>query len=627
MEWEEIIVLKKLLVGMVIVIGLLTLVVLLLPFLLDLNRYRDQYLPILEQALHRKIEVQDVRLTLIPKLGVRLKDVRIADDPTFSPTPFVTVPSVQIVVLWAPLLQRRIQVESVVIQDPTVHVIRSKKGTLNMATIGKDPASTQPTEQPFDPENSLMPFLGVFGVKRFSMMGGTLKYVDQSPKISRAYVIENLELHTESVQIGQTAIFRAKGTMIPYRMPFQVKGRLGPLQSNLDISEINVVVNMGNVVATAQGKLRAGRLELDLQIPNANTDDIPVELGLEKPVGLQQLHAHLSAQIISKTQSFSFSEVTIDSFKMNLELGESIIQLSGKGTPSRFSLVGETLFISSQDLPISFAIQQPFSLEQVKFETVIRGKQIDLVSLTTKAFGGTLEAQGKWEGTPSFPVFFLQGRFQDFSAESLLKVFRPSAVRMTGRGDFQWKVSGVLLPSGSPQLKGPAQLRLRDGNVVGFDLIQAIEQALRMPGVLGESTGVTNFSRIEAKTDLKDKGLFIQYLEVEAPNFSLQGAGMLRFDQSVDLQGRIAVPRAIADQVIQRFPQAKLVLRAGQLELPFVVKGTVQNPVLGLDTRSLGNQIQKNVEKRLEKVLQGDNQELKNLLKDGQEFLKQFFRK
>ncbi|MEE9233541.1 MAG: hypothetical protein V3U07_08775, partial [Nitrospirales bacterium] len=61
---------KKLLVGMVIVIGLLTLVVLLLPFLLDLNRYRDQYLPSLEQALHRKIEVQDVRLTLIPKLGV-----------------------------------------------------------------------------------------------------------------------------------------------------------------------------------------------------------------------------------------------------------------------------------------------------------------------------------------------------------------------------------------------------------------------------------------------------------------------------------------------------------------------------------------------------------------------------
>ena len=160
---------------MVIVIGLLTLVVLLLPFLLDLNRYRDQYLPILERALHRKIEVQDIRLTLIPKLGVRLKDVWIADDPTFSLTPFVTVPSVQVVVLWAPLLQRRIQVESVVIEDPTVHVIRSKKGTLNMATIGKDPASTQPTEQPFDPENSLMPFLGVFGVKRFSMITTNIK--------------------------------------------------------------------------------------------------------------------------------------------------------------------------------------------------------------------------------------------------------------------------------------------------------------------------------------------------------------------------------------------------------------------------------------------------------------------
>jgi len=126
-------------IALAIVVVLLVLIVFSLPFLLDLNRYRDQYLPILEQVLHRKIEVEDVRLTLFPKLGAQLRNVVIADDPGFSSTPFLTVPSVRVAVQWRPLLQRRIQVESVLIEGPVVQVIRSKNGDLNTATIGKNP--------------------------------------------------------------------------------------------------------------------------------------------------------------------------------------------------------------------------------------------------------------------------------------------------------------------------------------------------------------------------------------------------------------------------------------------------------------------------------------------------------
>jgi AsmA protein len=98
-------------VAVAIVLVFLVLIILLLPFLLDLNRYRDSYLPILEQVLHRNVEVEDVRLTLFPTLGVQLRDVVIADDLAFSSKPFLTVPSVQVAVKWGPLLQRRIQVK------------------------------------------------------------------------------------------------------------------------------------------------------------------------------------------------------------------------------------------------------------------------------------------------------------------------------------------------------------------------------------------------------------------------------------------------------------------------------------------------------------------------------------
>ena len=124
-------------VAVAIVLVLLVGVILMLPFLLDLNRYRDQYLPILEETLHRKVNVADVRLTLFPKLGLQLKDVQIADDPSFSAQPFIVVPSIQVAVLWKPLLQRQVQVKSVLIENPVVRVIRSAKGDLNVATMGK----------------------------------------------------------------------------------------------------------------------------------------------------------------------------------------------------------------------------------------------------------------------------------------------------------------------------------------------------------------------------------------------------------------------------------------------------------------------------------------------------------
>ena len=89
----------------------------------------------------------------------------------------------------------------------------------------------------------------------------------------------------------------------------------------------------------------------------------------------------------------------------------------------------------------------------------------------------------------------------------------------------------------------------------------------------------------------------------------------------------MSVPPSVADKIIQRFPLAKAARKEGQLVLPFVVRGTVQDPKLRVDTQSLGNQVKKKVEERLEKVLQGDDQELQKLLDEGKDLLKQFFRK
>jgi uncharacterized protein involved in outer membrane biogenesis len=614
-------------VAVAIVLVLLVSIIFLLPFLLDLNRYRDQYLPILEQALHRKVEVENVRLTLFPTLGIQLREVVIADDSAFSSKPFLSVPSVQVAVQWKPILQRRIEVESVVVENPIVKVIRSTKGDFNTSTMGKVSTSGPDSSENGESKDSVSPLLGVLAVKKFTMTGGTLDYEDRTHQPSQTYQIHSLELNTESVAIGQTALIRVNGMVMPYQMPFDVKGRLGPIQATLDIPEIDLSGQVGKVALTAQGELLNGQLTLDVQVPRASTDNVPIQLGLKKPVGFTLLEAHLVAPLFLKESQSLHPEVTIDPLRANLHFGNSTIHVSGKGTPSRFFLVGDSPSLLSEDLPIPFPVQQPFSLEQIQFEAKIEGDKLTLQSLKAKMFDGTLLATGTMDRTHPQFTFSTQGTFKDFSVEPLAKVIRPSSLSITGVGELIWKVNGVVSSSKILEIDGPTSLTLRNGEVIGFDLVKAIEDAFQMSGVLGESTGTTQFSLIDAKTELEKDGLAIRELAAYAPNFSLRSAGKLGLDQSVNLKGTLGVPSAIADKIVRRFPMAKVVKKKRQLVLPFVVRGTVQDPVLRLDTQSLGNQVQKKVEERLEKALQGDDQELQKLLDEGKDLLKHLFRK
>ena len=618
---------RKIMVVVAVVLVLLVLIVLSLPFLLDLNRYRDHYLPILQQMLHRNVEVKNVQLTLFPKLGIQLQEVVIADDLAFSSKPFLRVPSVQVAVQWKPLLQRQIQVESVLVKDPVLQVIRSTAGELNISTIGKIPSPDDDSSDKVQSKDSVSPLLGVLAVEKFRMVGGTLDYEDRTHQPSQAYQIHGLELNTQSVAIGEMAHIGVQGMVMPYQIPFDVNGRLGPIEANLDIRELDIRGHVGQVALMAQGELMKGQLTLDVQVPEASTDDVPIELGLEKPVRLSQLQAHLVASIFPKKQEPFPSEVSIDPLRANLHLGNSTLHVSGKGTPSQISLVADSPRIFSQDLPVSLPGRQPFSLEQIRFKSQIQGDKLNLQSFTAKVFEGTLMAKGVLDRTRSPFTFSTQGTFNKFLVEPLVRVVRPSSLSINGVGELNWKVNGIVSSSKVLEIDGPISLTLRNGEVIGFDFLRVIEEALQMSGVLGESTGTSSFSLIDAKTELEKGGLAIRELTAYAPNFSLRSAGKLGLDQSVSLQGTLGVTQAIADKIIRRFPMAQVVKQKGQLVLPFVVRGTVQDPVLRLDTQSLGNQVQKKVAERLEKALKGDDQELQKLLDEGKGLLKHFFRK
>ena len=127
----------KIVIGLLIVVALVVGVILALPFLIDLNKYQDQYKPLIEDALNRKVQLQDIRLTIWPRIGARVAGFVVLDDPAFGSSPFTSLTSLDVGVKLLPLLSGKVEVEEITLRDPVITVIKNKNGVLNISTIGR----------------------------------------------------------------------------------------------------------------------------------------------------------------------------------------------------------------------------------------------------------------------------------------------------------------------------------------------------------------------------------------------------------------------------------------------------------------------------------------------------------
>ena len=97
---------KKLLYILGAIVVLLLLVIAILPFVIDVNRFRPDIERLMSEALNRKVTIGNIRLSLLSG-GVGVDDLSISDDPAFSKNPFLSAKAVTIGVEMQPLIFSR----------------------------------------------------------------------------------------------------------------------------------------------------------------------------------------------------------------------------------------------------------------------------------------------------------------------------------------------------------------------------------------------------------------------------------------------------------------------------------------------------------------------------------------
>ncbi len=241
-----------------ILVGVILIVLLAVPYLVNVNSYRGVIENQISQSLNRSVKLNDLRLSIFP-LAIESKDVHIGDDPAFRREDFVTIQSFRLHVAFWPLLQKQIHVTSLELVGPTVWLFQNARGIWNFSTLGQKSSSSIPVvEAGFAPSSPAGPDMGSLDISNLRIKNGRIIMLDQAkPKENESYDI--LDFQAQHISLQSPIPFSLKASGTEFKEPIEVDGEAGPLNaSNLADSPAH-----GNLKADVFhfGKLKISNLQ------------------------------------------------------------------------------------------------------------------------------------------------------------------------------------------------------------------------------------------------------------------------------------------------------------------------------------------------------------------------------
>ncbi|MEP6959317.1 MAG: AsmA family protein, partial [Nitrospirota bacterium] len=299
------------------------------PFLIDLNKYQDQYKPLIENALNRKVQLQDIRLTLWPRIGARVAGFAVLDDPAFGSSPFTSLRSMDVGVKLMPLLSGKVEIEDITLRAPVITIIKNKNGVLNVSTIGRTGVAlpTTPSRAPIPSTEGPLKILALLAVDRVSIVGGTLTYRDLSAATPAEYVFQDMGLLLQSVRLGQTPSLHFSTLVQPFNLPVTLNGTFGPLKETTDIDSMNLQLALEKTVFTITGSTAGHDAKVNVSSPVINTANFPMALPLKKPIELKSFE--IAAAV--KGQDANLSNLSFQLFEGQVTAQGSLT--SGSDSP------------------------------------------------------------------------------------------------------------------------------------------------------------------------------------------------------------------------------------------------------------------------------------------------------
>jgi uncharacterized protein involved in outer membrane biogenesis len=238
-------------IALIVVIVLVLIVVglaIIIPMLIDIDRYRPQVAAQIEQATGKPAQIGRLGLTILPEVAIRVDDFSLGNPTGFPKGDFVKAKKIDVVVNPFALLHRQVEITSLELDDLTLDMLEDTHGKWNFENPpAKAPPPPDPTEK-----SSASFTLGV--ISRLTVERG--QFAAASLLASGVRGPSLMDVHGASIDLRDVNLNAM--TTASLRQPTSAPGELPALAGGL-----NTIVYAADPTgpAVAQGTLKADALQ------------------------------------------------------------------------------------------------------------------------------------------------------------------------------------------------------------------------------------------------------------------------------------------------------------------------------------------------------------------------------
>ena len=226
----------------------------------------DWLLKRLEQTLGRKLSADRIELNYFPP-GARLVNFRVADDPAFSTGDFLSAQNVRLEIRLLPLLIGQVRPEKIVLDSPTIAILRDADGRYNFAGSARERKETsrkRAGNRVADSSDAQRAWL--LPAPSIDIANGTLRYRDltEGNEVSATQI--NLSL--DDFDWDRPFDFQLEAAVVADRPNLRFKSRIGPIADNRDYRDVPLAGEL-DAVDLDLGKINRSLPRLRKALPRA----------------------------------------------------------------------------------------------------------------------------------------------------------------------------------------------------------------------------------------------------------------------------------------------------------------------------------------------------------------------
>ena len=229
-----------------IAVAAFLLILIALPFLINVNTFRPKIESEASAALGRKVTLGNLSLSILAG-GVRAEDIVVADDAAFSKSPFVTAKSLKVGVELIPLIfSKQINVTHVTLEKPQIALLKTSAGKWNFSTIGgvsgnKASESTSGESMPTS-----------FSIAKLNVNHGTLS-VGNANSSTKPAIYDDVNISIKDFSFTSPFSFKLTA-QLPGSGDVKIAGKGGPINaSDVVKTPLSMTVKVNNMSIGAVG--------------------------------------------------------------------------------------------------------------------------------------------------------------------------------------------------------------------------------------------------------------------------------------------------------------------------------------------------------------------------------------